>query len=139
MADGNEPEDFHALRVQTNAQHIPVVPIANGHAVGFSLGGKSVSETFSPEEEGQSGALHFDTYVPPVKLDKDWTVYAPGRTKFAKGEISDAGPAWIPGDRATAMNPDKNMYNGCRIISRLNALGLPAPLPHESGMFRDKK
>ena len=88
LADGDEPESVQALRLQTNAQHIPVVPIANGHAVGFTFGGNKVSATFSPEEEGQSGALHYDTYLPPVKLDAAWSVYAPGRTKFGKGHGS---------------------------------------------------
>ena len=112
-----EPADVTRLREETNAASLPCYPVANGHAILMECGGLRVEEALSPEEEG-AGILHWDTYMPYVP-DADWAHYAPGRDQFAAGSFTGDADT-IAGDRSSA-------YDGARIFSRLEALGLPNP------------
>lgn len=148
-----EPEDVRCLREATNglsddsSSRFPVIPIANGHAVGLRPGAAAGASSdqgeydiFSPEEEGLPGQkLHWDTYMPMVK-DPLYSQYEPGRrTHFTAGTISRCS-AVMAGDRSgTFVNMDNAQqsatYGGARIISRLRALGLPHPSPDDEGVF----
>jgi len=128
----HEAEDVKSLRESTNAKKIPTLLIANGHSVVLHAGGSKVELALSPEEEGQSGALHWDTYMPLVS-DKTFAEYAERagegpRTKFSAGAISTTG---VAGERL--MEGD---YRGGRVVSRLQALGLPSPEVGEEGLFQ---
>ena len=113
-----EPAAVTRLREETNAAALPCYPIANGHAILMECGGLRVKEALSPEEEG-AGVLHWDTYMPYVPTAGDWAHYAPGRGQFAAGSFTGDEDT-IAGDRSSA-------YDGARIFSRLEALGLPNP------------
>ena len=131
-----EPAAVTTLRHATNTQVVPCYPVANGHALVLSFGGREVVETLSPEEEGH-GILHFDTYMPYVS-DPTWSQYGPGRTQFTTGSFTDDADT-IAGDRSTTTTTaaaessmsdsgsSDHSYNGARIFSRLEALGLPNP------------
>jgi len=128
----HEPEDMKSLRESTNAKKIPTLLIANGHSVVLHASGTKVEFAMSPEEEGQPGPLHWDTYMPLVS-DKRFAEYAvkPGegpRTKFSAGAISRTG---VAGERS--MEGD---YRGGRVVPRLQALGLPSPAVGEEGLFQ---
>ena len=89
-------------------------------------GGLTVVEALSPEEEG-AGVLHWDTYMPYVP--DAWAHYAPGRRQFAAGSFTGDEDT-LAGDRSAA-------YDGARIFSRLEALGLPNPGANAAdGLFR---
>mmetsp|Transcript_22142 Transcript_22142/g.44738 ORF Transcript_22142/g.44738 Transcript_22142/m.44738 type:complete len:100 (-) Transcript_22142:73-372(-) len=92
------------------------------------VSGTRTAETYSPEEEGQVGVLHWDTYM-PVVLDKTYDQYVAGRTQFTAGSLSGTA---IAGDRGDA----DSEYNGGRVVSRLQALGLPTPVVGEEGLFQ---
>eukprot|EP00928_Gymnodinium_smaydae_P014767 TRINITY_DN15428_c0_g6_i1.p1 TRINITY_DN15428_c0_g6~~TRINITY_DN15428_c0_g6_i1.p1 ORF type:complete len:559 (-),score=62.53 TRINITY_DN15428_c0_g6_i1:91-1767(-) len=129
---GAEPADVRELRERTNDAKPTVLLIANGHAIVISFGESSkVLETCSPEEEGQTGPLHWDTYMPPVP-SAEYKFYADeyesGRTQFTAGAISGTG---VAGDRR-----EDGEWRGARVISRLKALGLPHPEVGEEGLFR---
>ena len=127
-----EPEDVTELREGTNAKRLPCYPVANGHAFVMQCGGLEVVEALSPEEEGE-GVLHWDTYMPYVP-DEDYLQFAPGRAQYTAGSFT--------GDADTMAGDRSSEYNGNRIFSRLEALGLPNP--HESNegepgrLFRSK-
>jgi hypothetical protein len=107
---------------------LPCYPVANGHAVLMENGGLTVVEALSPEEAGQ-GILHWDTYMPYVPMEKDWAPYAPGRRQFTAGSFTEDEDT-LAGDRSAA-------YDGARIFSRLEALGLPNPgAAAADGLFR---
>ena len=112
-----EPEEVTRLREATNAAALPCYPVANGHAIVLDCGGLAVEEALSPEEEG-AGILHWDTYMPYVP-NEDWAHFAPGREQFAPGSFTGDGDT-MAGDRSSD-------YDGVRIFSRLEALGLPNP------------
>jgi len=122
--DRAEPAEVTKLREDTNAASLPCYPIANGHAILMECGGLTVVEALSPVEEG-SGILHFDSYMPYLPMpNEDWAHYAPGRDKFAAGSFSRLEA--LAGDRSSE-------YNGARIFSRLEALGLPNPGATDEG------
>ena len=73
--------------------------------------------------------LHFCIRYMPYVPDKDWIQYAPGRSQFTAGSFTNDADT-MAGDRSTASE-----YNGARIISRLNALGLPSPKTGTKEMF----
>ena len=127
-----EPADVRRLREETNAASLPCYPTANGHAIVLEAGGLAVVEALSPEEEG-AGVLHFDTYMPYVP-NKDWANYAPGRSQFPAGAFTV--------DRDTVAGDRSSEYDGARIFSRLEALGLPNPGATDEGapgrLFRTK-
>ena len=75
-------------------------------------------EALAPGGEG-AGVLHWDTYMPYVPMEDDWAPYAPGRRQFTAGSFTEDEDT-LAGDRSTA-------YDGARIFSRLEALGLPNP------------
>ena len=60
-------------------------------------------------------------YVP----DKDWAQYAPGRDRFSAGSFT--------GDEDTVAGDRSSEYDGARIFSRLEALGLPSPGATDEG------
>ena len=133
---GCEPEDVKQLRLHMNRDALRVLPIANGHSVVLEaaiarehvlIQEHLTLETFSPEEEGQDGPLHFDTYMPVVE-DVSYTEYRAGRVKFAAGSLSATG---VAGDRAV-----DGCYKGGRIVSRLQSFGLPTPAIDEVGLWR---
>ena len=128
-----EPTEVTKLRKETNAASLPCYPIANGHAILMECGGLQVEDALSPEEEG-SGILHWDTYMPYVP-NKNWDHYDQGRKKFATGSFTGDKDT-LAGDRSS------EEYNGIRIFSRLEALGLPNPGATEEGasgkLFRTK-
>ena len=113
------------LREETNAAAPPCYPVANGHAILMTCGGKTVEEALSPEEEG-GGVLHWDTYMPYVP-DKEWAQYAPGRARFAAGSFTGDADT-LAGDRSS-----ESEYDGARVFSRLEALGLPNPGATDEG------
>jgi len=115
-----EPEEVTKLREETNAKQLPCYPVANGHSFVMQCGGLDVVETLSPSEEGE-GILHWDTYMPYVP-DKDYLQYAIGRTQFTAGSFTGDADT-MAGDRSSS----SEKYNGDRIFSRLEALGLPNP------------
>ena len=127
-----EPEDVKAIREEANNKQLPCYPIANGHSIVLECGGLKVVQALSPEEEG-GGTLHWDTYMPNVP-DKDYLQYATGRTQFTTGSFTDDDNT-MAGDRSSTSE-----YNGARIFSRLDALGLPNPIGsgkgEEGGLFR---
>ena len=82
-----------------------------------------VKEALSPEEEG-AGILHWDTYMPYCD-NTDWANYAPGRHQFAAGSFT--------GDKDTVAGDRSSEYDGVRIFSRLQALGLPNPGATDDG------
>ena len=139
LVSGEEPNDVCCIREQSNSQKIHVLLIANGHTVVLNSGydtncptfseksSENVLETCSPYEEGQVGAVHWDTYMPIVP-DKDYAAYQPGRKMFTKGSLSGSA---VAGDRSIT-----GEYCGARVISRLKALNLPYPEEHEEGVFR---
>lgn len=114
-----EPADVTKIREDTNQNKLPCYPIANGHSIILQCGGLEVVQALSPEEEG-GGILHWDSYMPNVP-DKDYLQYAPGRTQFTIGSFTEDANT-MPGDRSSTSE-----YNGVRILSRLDALGLPNP------------
>jgi hypothetical protein len=118
-----EPEDVTRLREETNAKSLPCYPIANGHAILMEAGGLGVEEALSPVEEG-AGVLHWDTYMPYVG-NEDWANFAPGRDQFAAGSFT--------GDEDTIAGDRSSDYDGVRIFSRLEALGLPNPGVNDEG------
>ena len=120
-----EPEEIKLIREETNAKKLPCYPIANGHSIVLDCGGLEVVEALSPEEEGR-GTLHWDSYMPNVP-DKDYLQYAPGRTQFTPRSFTDDKNA-MAGDRSSTSE-----YNGARIFSRLDALGLPNPMRSRKG------
>lgn len=124
-----EPDEVTKLRQDTNFKHLPCYPVANGHAFVMRCGGLEVVETLSPEEEGE-GILHFDTYMPYVP-DKEYRQFVPGRTQFTVGSFTNDADT-IAGDRSSAESDDGD-YNGSRIFSRLEALGLPNPNKNTEG------
>ena len=128
--DRAEPADVRTLREATNAAALPCYPVANGHAVLMENGGLTVVEALSPEEEGAgAGVLHWDTYMPYVPMEDDWAPYAPGRRQFTAGSFTGDEDT-LAGDRSAA-------YDGARIFSRLEALGLPCPgAGAADGLFR---
>ena len=130
--DRAEPAEVTRLREDTNAMALPCYPVANGHAILMECGGLGVEEALSPEEEG-AGILHWDTYMPFVP-DEDWAAYAPGRDRFAAGSFT--------GDKDTLAGDRSSEYDGGRIFSRLEALGLPNPGATDEGapgrLFRSK-
>lgn len=72
---------------------------------------------------------HF-RYMPYVP-DKDYLQFASGRSQFTVGSFTDDANT-MAGDRSTTSE-----YNGARIFSRLNALGLPST--EEAGsLFRSE-
>mmetsp|Transcript_44017 Transcript_44017/g.49952 ORF Transcript_44017/g.49952 Transcript_44017/m.49952 type:complete len:602 (+) Transcript_44017:93-1898(+) len=111
-----EPQDVTTLREETNSKQLPCYPIANGHALLLSY--KGLKEALSPEEEF-SGLLHWDCYMPYVP-DQDYKQFVDGRTSYTMGSITKDKDT-MPGDRTLTT------YNGARIFSRLNFLGLPNP------------
>jgi hypothetical protein len=123
--DRAEPEDVTTLREAANAQKLPCYPIANGHSIVLDCGGSEVVGALSPEEDG-GGTLHWDTYMPNVP-DPDWLQYASGRTEFTAGSFTDDANT-MAGDRS-----ESSEYRGARILSRLDALGLPNPLRERNG------
>jgi hypothetical protein len=118
-----EPEDVAKLREETNAKQLPCYPVANGHAFVMKCGGLEVVESLSPEEEGQ-GILHWDTYMPYVP-DMEYAQFAPGRCQFEAGSFT--------GDANTMAGDRSSEYNGGRIFSRLETLGLPNPNKNNEG------
>jgi hypothetical protein len=124
-----EPEDVTRLREETNAKSLPCYPIANGHAIMMEAGGMGVEEALSPVEEG-AGVLHWDTYMPYVD-NKDWANYASGRDQFAAGSFTGDEDT-IAGDRSSDYDGVSD-FNGVRIFSRLEALGLPNPGVNDEG------
>ncbi len=118
-----EPVEVTKLREETNAASLPCYPIANGHAILMKCGGLEVVEALSPEEEG-SGILHWDTYMPYVS-NENWSHYDPGKEQFAPG-LFTSDQDTLAGDRSSE-------YDGVRIFSRLEALGLPNPGATEEG------
>ena len=132
-----EPEDVQELRTKTNGNKTPVLLIANGHSVCLIAGGNNAKETQSPEEEGQTGPLNWDTYMPAVgDDDQGYGHYNkpgdPRRNKFASGVVSQIA---VAGDRSIGVQNDRN-YNGSRVISRLQGLGLPLVSSEDLGLFR---
>ena len=127
-----EPAEVTRLREETNAAALPCYPVANGHAILMECGGLGVVEALSPEEE-DAGILHWDTYMPYVP-DADWAQYAPGRDSFFAGSFT--------GDEDTVAADRSSEYDGVRIFSRLEALGLPNPAATDEGapgrLFRTK-
>jgi len=123
--DRAEPAEVTRLREETNAAAPPCYPVANGHAILMTCGGKTVEEALSPEEEG-GGVLHWDTYMPYVP-DKEWAQYAPGRARFAAGSFTGDADT-LAGDRSS-----ESEYDGARVFSRLEALGLPNPGATDEG------
>jgi len=119
-----EPAEVTRLREETNAAGLPCIPVANGHAFLMECAGLGVEEALSPEEEGE-GILHFDTYMPYVKMNDDWDHYAPGKGQFAAGSFT--------GDKDTVAGDRSEEYDGARIFSRLEALGLPNPGATDEG------
>ena len=108
---------------ETNAASLPCYPVANGHAILMECGGLGVEEALSPAEEG-AGILHWDTYMPYVP-DKEWVQYEQGRDRFAAGSFT--------GDKDTVAGDRSSEYDGVRIFSRLEALGLPNPGAADEG------
>ena len=121
--DRAEPADVTRLREETNAASLPCYPVANGHAILMECGGLGVVEALSPEEE-DAGILHWDTYMPYVP-DEEWVQHAPGRDCFAAGSFT--------GDENTLAGDRSSEYDGVRIFSRLEALGLPNPGAGDDG------
>jgi len=119
-----EPADVTELREATNAERLPCYPVANGHAFVMKCGGTEVTETLSPEEEGE-GILHWDTYMPYVP-DEGYLQFAPGRTRFTAGSFTGDADT-VAGDRSSSD------YGGDRIFSRLEALDLPNPDRNDEG------
>jgi len=118
-----EPKEVTKLREETNAKQVPCYPVANGHAFVMPFGGLKVVETLSPVEEGE-GILQWDTYMPYVP-DKDYLQFAKGRTEFTVGSFTGDVDT-IAGDRSSSVE-SAGTYNGARLFSRLEALGLPNP------------
>ena len=132
-----EPEDVQEFRTKTNENKTPVPLIANGHSVCLIAGGSYAKETQSPAEEGQAGPLNWDTYMPAVGDDEQGYGHynkpgEPRRSKFASGVISQKA---VAGDRSIGDRNDHN-YNGSRVISRLQGLGLPLVSSQDLGLFR---
>jgi hypothetical protein len=120
-----EPADVKKIREDTNTKQLPCYPIANGHSIVLPCGGLEVVNALSPEEEG-GGTLHWDSYMPNVP-DKDYLQYTPGRSQFTAGSFTgDANT--MAGDRSSTSE-----FNGARIFSRLEALGLPNPISSSKG------
>ena len=126
--DRAEPAEVTMLREETNAASLPCYPVANGHAILMQCGGLGVVEALSPAEEGAgeegAGILHWDTYMPYVP-DKEWVQYEQGRDRFAAGSFT--------GDKDTVAGDRSSEYDGVRIFSRLEALGLPNPGAADEG------
>ena len=118
-----EPSEVTKLREETNTASLPCYPVANGHAILMECGGLRVVEALSPEEEG-AGVLHWDTYMPYV-TNENWRHYEPARKQFAPGSFTS--------DKDTMAGDRSEEYNGVRIFSRLEALGLPNPGATEDG------
>jgi len=148
LVNGTEPDDVKQLREKTCADKIEVLLIANGHSVVLSGGGVRVAEVHSPEEEGQPGPLHFDTYMPVVDNGR-YEHYEQGMTKFEAGMLAKA----VAGDRSATKAVGKGVdevdgatngagstsgYGGSRVLSRLAALGLPGAEMGETGCWRTK-
>lgn len=126
----SEPDDVRMLREATNRDGFRVLPIANGHSVVLCPGeAGGVVATCSPEEEGCTGPLHWDTYAPSVAdPENSYVEYAAGKTKFSSGLLSAKAMA---GERSL-----EGEYKGGRVISRLTSLGLPSPEMDETDAFR---
>jgi len=118
-----EPKEVTKLREETNAKQVPCYPVANGHAFVMPYGSVKVVETLSPVEEG-AGILQWDTYMPYVP-DQDYLQFAKGRTEFTPGSFTGDVDT-IAGDRSSSVE-SAGTYNGARLFSRLEALGLPNP------------
>jgi len=127
-----EPKDVNEVREDTNSKELPCYPIANGHSIVFEYGGLKLVQALSPEEEDQ-GTMHWDSYMPNVS-DKDYLQYTPGRIQFTVGAFTNDKNT-MAGDRSSTSE-----YNGARIFSRLDALGLPNPMKSrkgdQEGLFR---
>ena len=127
-----EPVEVTKLREETNGASLPCYPIANGHAILMECGGMDVVEALSPVEEG-AGILHWDTYMPYV-LNENWVHYETGRDSFAAGSFTS--------DKDTMAGDRSSEYDGIRLFSRLEALGLPNPGGTNEGspglLFRTK-
>jgi hypothetical protein len=121
--DRAEPAEVTRLREETNAASLPCYPVANGHAILMECGGLGVVDALSPAEEG-AGTLHWDSYMPYVP-DTEWAQYAQGRDRFAAGSFT--------GDEDTVAGDRSSEYDGVRIFSRLEGLGLPNPGATDEG------
>ena len=117
------PAEVTRLREETNAASLPCYPVANGHAILMECGGLGVVDALSPAEEG-AGTLHWDSYMPYVP-DTEWAQYAQGRDRFAAGSFT--------GDEDTVAGDRSSEYDGVRIFSRLEGLGLPNPGATDEG------
>ena len=92
-------------------------------------------ETGSPEEEGQRGPLHWDTYMPPVGDDDQAYTHYEKPKKRARFAVDVLSKIAVAGDRSTESDGSRKYY-GSRVISRLQALGLPTVPVDDASLFR---